>query len=173
MLQRAIFSTALCCLLTISHTRSQPPPANLVCETADIYDALDFTLGRWEIVVNEKSVAWIELEKDGADCLIRERYGVYSSDHSGAGIDYWDAGNNVWRRILVTSVGTIETFEGFFADGKFVWNGREKRVSGEIVLERVEMWLEGETLRNDIYQSKNGGVTWQLKGSETRIRRED
>ncbi len=129
---------------------------------------LDFTLGDWDILVNGEALAWITLEKDGQSCLIRERYGVPMNGHAGAGIDYWDAGDQIWRRILVTSVGTIETFEGFQVDDKFIWNGREERLDGSTVLERVEMWREDDTVRNDIYQSTDGGVTWVLRGSEVR-----
>ncbi len=89
-----------------------------------------------------------------------------------AGIDYWDPHAKIWRRILVTSVGTVESFEGFQAGDKFIWNGREQRIDGSTVFERVEMWREGDTMRNDIYQSTDGGVTWVLRGSETRTPRQ-
>lgn len=151
-----------------AESRQSPSP----CENSEVHNALDFAVGDWDIVVNGRVVAWIKLEKDGRNCLVREQYGVPVNGQAGAGIDYWDAGDNIWRRILVTSVGTVETFEGFEAGEKFVWNGREERLDGRTVLERVEMWTEGETVRNDIYQSTNGGVTWTLTGSETRVRRD-
>ncbi|MHA7873450.1 MAG: hypothetical protein ACX939_13965 [Hyphococcus sp.] len=62
----------------------------------------------------------------------------------------------------------MESFEGFALDDKFVWNGREQRIDGSTVLERVEMWRDGETVHNDIYQSTDGGVSWALTGSEIR-----
>ena len=83
-----------------------------------------------------------------------------------------DTANNIWRRLLVTSVGTVESFEGYPQEDRFVWNGREQRADGTFVLERVEIWPEGDTVRNDIYQSTDGGITWELRGSELRVRRE-
>jgi hypothetical protein len=132
---------------------------------------LDFMVGDWDILVNGEAVAWITLEKDGQDCVIRERYGVPGNSQAGAGITYWDDSTNLWRRMLVTSVGTIETFEGFRSGDKFVWNGREQQLDGATILERVEIWVEGETIRNDIFQSTDGGVIWDLRGSEIRKRR--
>ncbi len=154
--------------LFLSNTTTASSPPDFPCSTPPIYRTLDFTLGDWDIIVNGATVAWITLEKDGQGCVIRERYGVPQSGQAGTGIDYWDAGNQIWRRILVTSVGTIETFEGFRHGNKFVWNGREQRIDGSMVLERVEMWRENDTIRNDIYQSTDGGVTWVLRGSEIR-----
>lgn len=156
-------------LAMTSAANAQTAPAP--CLDDQERNTLDFTLGDWEIIVNGEAVAWITLEKDGQNCLIRERYGVPVNGQEGAGIDYWDPHANIWRRILVTSVGTVESFEGFQADEKFIWNGREQRIDGSTVLERVEMWREGDTMRNDIYQSTDGGVTWVLRGSETRTPR--
>jgi len=147
-------------------THAAPPP--FPCMQDANYVALDFMLGDWSIEVNGTPVAWITLEKDGQNCIIRERYGVPSNSHSGAGVDYWDPASSQWRRILITSVGTIETFEGVFVGDKFVWNGREKRMNGTTVRERVEIWREGGVIRNDIYQSEDNGETWLLRGSETR-----
>lgn len=159
---------ALLSMPALAQPRQSPAP----CENKGVHNALDFAVGSWDIVVNGDAVAWIILEKDGRNCLIREQYGVPINGQTGAGIDYWDEGDNIWRRILVTSVGTIETFEGFQVGERFIWNGREERLNGETVLERVEMWAEGDNVRNDIYQSTDGGITWVLAGSEKRVRRE-
>lgn len=146
-------------------------PTEFPCEADEIHNVLDFMLGDWDIVVNGKAIAWIKIEKDGRNCLVREQYGVPFNGYSGAGIDYWDINDNVWRRILVTSVGTVETFEGATESDKFIWNGREDRVDGSVVLERVEIWREGKTVRNDIFQSFDGGESWKQTGSELRVPR--
>ena len=140
------------------------------CRNEAVYSELDFMLGRWDIQVQNRSVAWIELEKDGQNCVIKERYGVPSTGQEGAGIDYWDAAAGIWRRILVTSVGTIESFTGEWQGDKFVWTGREQRIDGRIVHEKVEIWKDGDALRNYIYQSEDGGNTWELRGPERRVR---
>jgi len=163
----SVLAGALATTPALAETRQSPAP----CEGSAVHDMLDFSIGDWDILVNGKSVAWITLEKDGRNCLIREQYGVPANGQAGAGMDYWDDAANIWRRILVTSVGTVETFEGFKVGEKFVWNGREKRANGETVLERVEIWPEGENVRNDIYQSRDAGAIWILVGSETRAPR--
>ena len=139
------------------------------CLENENHNALDFALGSWDIFVGDRAVAWIKLEKDGQNCVIRERYGVPGYEQYGAGVDYWDPSSKIWRRILVTSVGTVETFEGFQSGEKFVWNGREKRINGDIVLERVEMWRDRDVLYNNIFQSDDGGVTWRQTGAEKRV----
>lgn len=164
----AVAGGALVCSLCMPALALEAPTP---CIGTAPYDDLDFMLGEWDIIVNGNAVAWITLEKDGRNCLIREQYGVPVDGQAGAGMDYWDSQAKIWRRILVTSVGTVETFEGFRSGDKFIWNGREARINGATILERVEIWREGDTVRNDIYQSLDGGVTWLLAGSETRIKR--
>lgn len=146
--------------------------SDFLCQSGAPYDELDFMLGTWGIETPDGAeVAWITLEKDGQGCVIRENYGVPANGHSGAGVDYWDANANLWRRLIVTSVGTIESFEGQFVGETFVWNGREERADGARVLERVEIKRQGGILKNDIYQSTDNGATWALRVAEIRRRR--
>ena len=141
------------------------------CQYDEVHNELDFMLGEWDITYQGRALAWIALEKDGANCLIREKYGVYGQEHEGAGLDYWDAEAGHWRRILVTSVGTIETFEGAWDGDRFVWLGREQRRDGSVVPEKVEIYAEGDAIINNIYQSEDGGESWVLRGAERRVRK--
>jgi hypothetical protein len=164
--------TLLFIIASLQTALADTAPSEFPCEENETHNALDFMVGDWDIVVNGKALAWIKIEKDGRNCLVKEQYGVPFNGHSGAGIDYWDPGDKVWRRILVTSVGTIETFEGEQHNDKFIWEGREERIDGSIVLERVEIWREGDTVRNDIFQSRDEGKTWELTGTELRVARQ-
>ena len=166
---KSFLAFGFCVVSFTAHAEVQKSPAP--CLENSSHNTLDFAIGDWDIWVGDRNVAWITLEKDAQNCVIRERYGVPGYEQYGAGIDYWDSTSKIWRRILVTSVGTIETFEGFQSDDKFVWNGRETRMNGEIVLERVEMWREGDVLYNNIFQSDDGGVTWRQTGAEKRVPR--
>ncbi|MHA7873451.1 MAG: hypothetical protein ACX939_13970 [Hyphococcus sp.] len=74
--------------LAAAGATAQTAPAP--CAAAPQYNALDFMLGDWDIVVGGRPVAWITLEKDGRNCLIREQYGVPVNGGEGAGVDYWD-----------------------------------------------------------------------------------
>ncbi len=132
------------------------------------FNQLDFMLGNWEITTKGLLIGDISLKKDGKGCLVTEKFNAFNG-HSGAGIDYFDSAIGKWRRILVVSNGTVETFEGEMKEEKFIWIGRETRANGEMVLERVEIWKEGAKIINNIYQSFDNGVTWKQTGAEVRV----
>ncbi|WP_222981595.1 hypothetical protein [Flagellimonas meishanensis] len=129
---------------------------------------LDFMLGDWEITTKGLLVGDITLKKDGKGCLITEKFTAFNG-HSGAGMDYFDLSSGKWKRILVVSNGTIESFEGEMKGDKFVWIGHELRANGEKVLERVEIWKEGAKVINNIFQSFDNGLTWKQTGAEVRV----
>lgn len=141
---------------------------NFPCLNANVHSQLDFALGHWEIIVNGLLVGHITLEKDARGCMVKEKFTVLNG-YSGAGFDHYDFETSTWKRILVVSNGTVESFEGKIEGEKFVWRGKEVRADGTVVLERVEMWREGSTVINNIFQSTDKGKAWKQTGTEIRI----
>ncbi|MEM7487449.1 MAG: hypothetical protein AAF348_19770 [Bacteroidota bacterium] len=169
--------TALLCILLSfesGFTQNQGFPKrdysekDFPCLNDAVHTQLDFALGHWEILVNGLLVGHIALEKDARGCMIKEKFTVLNG-YSGAGFDHYDFETNTWKRILVVSNGTVESFEGKLEGKKFIWMGKEVRVDGTVVLERVEMWREGSKVINHIFQSTNQGRTWKRTGAEIRI----
>ncbi|MGE0625341.1 MAG: hypothetical protein AB7I04_07510 [Pseudomonadales bacterium] len=91
--------------------------------SAEVYRALDFWLGRWEVHLEDGRRAGANRIESSADgCLIRESW-TGAGGGEGYSMSFYDPTADRWRQVWVSAASLIEIAGGPVEDGSMVLSG--------------------------------------------------
>lgn len=140
--------------------------ATAACEAAGIHGALDFWVGQWEVLVEDRVVGHNRIEKVSGGCAVVEHWRPASG---GEGTSfYWvDPASRKWRQVWVTGEpfsrgGTKEKAQVPAPDGAVRMQGEVPLPDGGRYLDRTTLTPgEGGSVRQLIEISTDGGASWR------------
>ena len=151
-------------LLGTAFTAQAAPAPSAPC-TAPEYWQLDFWLGDWDTFdMGEKgpSVARNRVTSILHGCVIHEHY-QQNDGLTGESFSIYDASWQVWHQTWVTNRGVLLILEGRFKDGALTLEGSSLGKDDRPVLIRGTWKVQGNSVRETAYSSKDGGKTWDME----------
>ncbi len=149
------------------------------CEDVDGFHDLDFWVGEWDVMVEDRKVGTNRIEKIQNGCAILEHW---TSAFGGTGMSlfYYQVATETWKQVWVTGQATgqggvkekqlIERLE----DGGVRFQGEIPISASRSYLDRTTLTpLEDGSVRQLIEISRDGGATWEATFDASYVQRED
>lgn len=155
---------SVACLVTASAT---PSSAQSPCVDDPAYAVLDFWLGEWDVMVEDRRAGTNRIEKILSGCAIMEHWSA-TGGGEGKSLFYRAPAEDTWKQVWVTEnparPGGVKekTLVERSESGGTVFVGEVTLPSGQVVLDRTRLIpLEGGRVRQVIEYSADEGATWE------------
>jgi hypothetical protein len=130
----------------------------------EIYAALDFWVGRWDVRLQNGTLAGTDVvEKTLDGCVVLEHW-TDVSGVTGESLFYYHPVASVWKQVWVTPPGAVKEKQMVPAPraDSVRFEGHAFRPDGVSVPDRTTLIKHADgTVRQIIEQSRDGGGTWE------------